>query len=485
MHRTNGQEKGRKVIAVDLDGTLCLTDTLHELTIRLLKRNPLYIFFLPFWLLRGKAALKAEIGRRVKLDVETLPYNQPLIQWLQGMRDKGARLVLCTAADDSVARPISEHLAIFDDVITSDGHLNNAADRKRALLDKTFGCRGYDYAGNSRADLVVWAGVREAIVVNAYPGVIREAERISKVSVVFPSESIGLRQWFQTLRLHQWLKNLLVFVPLLAAHQVHDAQLLGILVLAFFAFSLCASSVYIGNDLLDLDSDRQHPRKRFRSFASGALPLSAGVLLAPVLLAMSLLISALIGRQFLILLIVYFLLTCAYSLWLKRLVLIDCLLLAGLYTLRIIAGAAAVAVVLSFWLLAFSVFIFFSLAFVKRYAELRAHVDKGNGQTQGRGYEVSDGPLIQTMGIASGYAAVLVLALYLHGETVTALYSHPEVIWIAVPLLLLWISWVWLKAHRGQMHDDPIVFAVRDPISLFVVGLLGVSFVLASMGIPG
>jgi 4-hydroxybenzoate polyprenyltransferase len=450
----------------------------------LLKKSPFCLLLLPFWLLRGKATLKSEIARRVSLDVETLPYNKPLIQWLQGMRAKGARLVLCTAADNSVASDISKHLGIFDDVIASDGHINNASVQKRSVLDKTFGYRGYDYAGNASADLAVWAGAREAIVVNASARVVREAARISTVTAVFAPERVGLSQWARALRLHQWLKNLLVFVPLLAAHQLHDSQLLQTLVLAFLAFGLCASSVYIANDLLDLDSDRQHPRKRFRSFASGALPLSAGVLLAPFLLTMSLLIAALVGKQFLFLLFLYFLLTCVYSLWLKRLVLIDCLLLAGLYTLRIIAGAAAVAIALSFWLLAFSIFIFFSLAFVKRYAELRAHASKGSEQAQGRGYQVSDGPLLQTMGVASGYASVLVLALYLHGETVTTLYSNPEMIWIAVPLLLLWISWVWLKAHRGEMHDDPVVFAVRDPMSLLVATLLGGSFILASIGIP-
>ena len=472
------------MLVVDLDGTLVRSDSLHELALSLLRHRPWAIVFLPFWLVRGRAWLKAQLARLAPLNVSLLPYNTGFIEWLRGERDRGRRLVLCTGADYAVAKAVADHVGIFDQVLASDGSTNNTGDQKRLSLDHKFGTRGYDYAGNARADLVVWAGAREAIVVNASNRVTGEAKRMSNVTVVFPAEKVGLGQWVRAVRLHQWLKNLLVFVPLIAAHQVHDMRLLTTLVLALCAFGLCASSVYIANDLIDLDSDRQHPRKRLRPFASGSLPLAIGVFLSPVLLVLSLFLAAIVGMEFLYWVLVYFFLTCVYSLWLKRLALVDCLLLAGLYTLRIIAGAAAVSIALSFWLLAFSVFIFFSLAFVKRYAELQVQTAMGNTHAHGRGYQIGDAPLIQTLGVASGYAAVLVLALYLHGETVATLYSLPEMIWIAVPALLFWVSWVWLKAHRGEMHDDPIVFAVKDPVSLLVAVLLFIAFALASVGLP-
>ena len=264
--------------------------------------------------------------------------------------------------------------------------------------------------------------------------------------------------------MHQWLKNLLLFVPLIAAHDVYNLEAWGALVLAFFSFSLCASSVYIANDLMDLESDRLHPRKRLRPFASGLVPAWQGVLLAPFLLLASLGLGLMVGTMFLSWLLFYFSLTCAYSWMLKRLLLVDCLTLAMLYTLRIVSGAAAISQNLSFWLLAFSVFLFLSLAFVKRYAELQVH-KRASGKVHGRGYQVADAPIIQAMGIVAGYASVLVLALYVNSDAVITLYDHPKMIWGAVPVMLFWISWMWMHAHRGEMHDDPLVFAVKDRTS--------------------
>jgi len=254
-------------------------------------------------------------------------------------------------------------------------------------------------------------------------------------------------------------------LPLLAAHQIGNVQSLSTLILAFASFSLCASATYIANDLLDLESDRKHPHKRNRPFASAGVPIKHGVILATLFAIASLLLGLAVGKAFTAWLVVYFLMTCAYSLWLKRLALIDCLALAALYTLRIIAGAAAVVMTLSFWLLTFSVFIFLSLAFVKRYAELQVQAGEGNSHAHGRGYAVTDAPLLQTFGITAGYAAVLVLALYLNGETVVTLYAQPDLIWLALPIILFWVSWVWLKAYRAEMHDDPIIFVIKDRAS--------------------
>ncbi|MCA7085478.1 UbiA family prenyltransferase [Cupriavidus sp. DB3] len=250
------------------------------------------------------------------------------------------------------------------------------------------------------------------------------------------------------------------------------------------SLSICASSVYIANDLLDLESDRQHPRKRLRPFASGQVPAWKGAALAPVLLVISLVLGALVNAAFLVWLVFYVALTCAYSWGLKRIILIDCLVLALLYTLRIVAGAAAVGLSLTFWLLAFSTFLFMSLAFVKRYAELEVQLKSGKEKVHGRGYYTSDAQLIQTLGISAGYASVLVLALYLQTNAVVTLYPMPQYIWGSIPIILFWISWVWMKAHRGEMHDDPLVFAVKDRASQVAAVAFAAVFVLGSLGIP-
>lgn len=471
------------VLAIDLDGTLTATDTLHESVVALLRAQPWMAFALPIWLIKGKAALKAKIADRVSLDASLLPYNAELIEWLKAERSGGRKLVLCTAADVRVATAVANHVGLFGEVMASDGMSNMAGASKRAALEAKFGAKGYDYAGNSKADLAVWAGAREAIVVNAGNGLARQAEKIATVSKVMPRQSIGLSHWVRLLRVHQWLKNLLLFVPLLASHQIGNLHSLSALLLAFVSFSLCASAVYMTNDLLDLDSDRRHPRKKSRPFASADMPIMYGVVLAPLFAILSLILGCWVGGAFAPCLIVYFVATTAYSLWLKRMVLIDGLTLAALYTLRIVAGAAAVAIPLSFWLLAFSVFIFLSLAFVKRYVELQAQAQADSQVANGRGYAVNDAPLLQTLGVAAGYSAVVVLALYFQSGTFATLYAQPELIGFAVPLMLFWISWMWLKAHRGEMHDDPIVFAVKDKASLVVAALMAVSFILASKGI--
>jgi 4-hydroxybenzoate polyprenyltransferase/phosphoserine phosphatase len=471
-----------QVIAVDLDGTLVLTDTLHESLLLLVKQAFFLIFLLPIWLMQGKAAFKSKIAERVSLNPALLPFNQTLIDWLIEQRESGKKIVLTTAADQRIANAVAEHVGFFDQVLASDGTTNNASSNKSQLLDERFGPNNWDYVGNSKADLAVWKSANSAIVVNASAVVLQKAQQEGNVRLVLPATKVIALDWLKVTRLHQWLKNLLLFIPLLAAHQFGNLEALSTLVVAFISFSFCASAVYIANDLLDLDSDRQHPRKRHRPFASGVVPVHIGFILVPALALLSLVLALWVGHAFTAWLVFYFAVTTAYTLWLKKLVLVDCLTLAGLYTLRIIAGAAAVSVALSFWLLAFSVFIFLSLAFVKRFAELQAQADAGSNTAHGRGYLVSDQSLIQTLGVTAGYAAVLVLALYLHSDSVLTLYAQPELIWPAVPLMLFWVSWIWMKAHRGQMHDDPIVFAIKDKSSLSVVALVFLSFVIASKG---
>lgn len=469
---------------VDLDGTLIHTDMLHESALRVLRDSPLHTLRIPFWLSRGKAVLKQQLASRIDFDPSSLPYNDELLEWLKIQRAGGRSLILCTASDRSIADAIANHLDIFDDVIASEGSTNVAGEHKAEALEQRFGKSGFDYVGNSLADIPVWERARRAVVVNAPPGLERKAQEICEVEQIFPPKARGFSAWRRVVRVHQWLKNFLLFVPLFASHEIANSQSWLSLLFAFFSFSLCASSVYIANDLLDLESDRLHPRKRNRPFASGLVPAWMGILLAPVLLLTSLGIGMFVGRQFLFWLAFYFALTCAYSWGLKRLMLIDCLTLALLYTLRIIAGATAVAHNPSFWLLAFSVFLFLSLAFVKRYAELEVQLLNGKEELHGRGYRTADATLIQTMGITAGYASVLVLALYLNSDAVVKLYRAPELIWGAVPVMLFWVSWMWMQAHRGKMHDDPLVFAVKDRASLAAGAIFAAVMFLGTVGLP-
>ena len=469
--------------AVDLDGTLTKTDTLHESVLALIRQKPWLSFLLPFWLATGIAYFKSKVASNCKFDVSTLPYNLALIDWLQTQRAGGARVILCTAANGCIARAVSKHLGLFDEVIASDAHTNLSGRQKRKALQERYGEQGYAYVGNSQADIEVWASASHAIVVNAKKAVLVKASKISAVLHVFPSGGAKLSDWVSAIRLHQWLKNFLLFVPLIAAHQLGNITSLTTLTIAFVSFSLCASSVYITNDLLDLESDRIHPRKRYRPFARATLPLVLGAGVAVSFMTAGISISVLVGSDFFIIILLYLFLTAAYSLVLKRLVLVDCLTLATLYTVRIVAGAVAVSVPLSFWLLAFSVFIFLSLALVKRYAELISQIQEGSPAAHGRGYMESDASLLQTLGVSSGYIAALVVALYVRSEADGSLYAEPTAILLVLPILLFWISWVWLKATRGEMHDDPIVFAIKDKVSLFVSLLIAAVVVYAATGV--
>ena len=451
---------------------------LHESTVALIKINPFLIFSLPVLLvLNGRANLKQWIAKKTTFDPSTLPYREDFIQWLRKQHALGRRLILCTASDRSIAEPIAEHLGFFDEIMASDGTVNLAGRHKASALVEKFGEKGFDYAGNSTPDIEVWSHARKAIVVNASSQLLSDVTAFTEVEEVFEELNSKLTIWAKALRIHQWLKNALLFVSLLAAHRLADGAAWLSLFWAFVAFSLCASSVYIANDLLDLESDRQHPRKCKRPFASGAVPVWKGAITSPLLFILSCMVGAYVGAAFLLWLLVYFLLTCVYSVKLKQLVLVDCLTLAILYTLRIVAGAAAVGNAMSFWLLAFSVFLFLSLAFIKRFAELQVQLLNGKHKAHGRGYFTDDAPLIQMLGIASGFMSVLVLALYLNSPEVLRLYAQPEWVWGNVPVMVFWVSWLWLRAHRGEMHDDPLIFAVKDKVSL-LAGIFFGAFIL-------
>lgn len=476
-----GEEYSTKSpLCVDLDGTLIKTDLLWESLLALLKQNPLSIFLLPFWLLKGKAHFKHEIARRVTLDASTLPYDLDLIAFLTEERRSGRKLVLATASHVSFAQAVDSHLGLFDgEVFGSDALINLKGTRKVALLLERYGTRRFAYAGNSAADLPVWAQADEAIVVNASFGLASRARALTPVSRVFSQPVNWMKQVAKALRVHQWAKNVLVFIPVVASHQLTNRPLMIQATLAFLSFSFSASSVYIVNDCLDLASDRRHPRKKSRPFASGSLSIPFGLCLAAGCLVAGVALASVLPIVFLIVLAAYLILTTAYSFYLKQLVLLDVIVLAQLYTVRVYGGGAATEIVPSHWLLTFSLFLFLSLALVKRFTELRLATETESTELHGRGYWVTDLEHISSIGTASGLLAVLVLALYISSKEVLLLYSHAEVLWLVCPVMLYWISRIWMLAYRNQMDDDPVVFAVKDSESYVMAVIIGVILFLA------
>ncbi len=465
-------------LVVDLDGTLVKTDLLIESLFALIKQNSLYFFLLPFWLMKGKAHFKREISRRVTLDASLLPYNRELVDYLRDQRSQGRRLVLAAGADERIARRVADHLQLFDMVLASDGSVNLSGVQKRERLKAEFGERGFDYAGDAGRGIAVWSAAHRAIVVNSTEDLSRRVANVTEIERVFEHRGKGMRPYVQALRLHHWLKNLLVFVPLTLAYRLTELDLLANACLAFLAFGFCASSVYLINDLADLPADRHHPRKRERPFAAGELSLFWGLGSIPLLLGLGLLVSLRLPWPFIGMLVIYFLLNLGYSFTLKRVVLLDVIVLAGLYTMRIMAGSAAVSIWPSSWLLAFSTFLFLSLALVKRYAELVIMGTETEVSQVQRLPDSGQGTAC-LLGECSGYVAVLVLAMYISSGTAEIHYARQYLIWLLCPLLLYWISYVWLYAHRGVMHDDPLVFTLRDRVSRIVMCLAAVVLALA------
>lgn len=468
-----GTPTGPGVLAVDLDGTLIRSDLLDESFWAAFARDWRAPLRALAGLRGGKAALKAELRRLGMPDPASLPYRPEVLALIADWRARGGTVVLATAADQGAAQAVAEHLGVFDAVHASDGTVNLRGQAKAELLTRLYGAGGFTYAGDAGADVPVWEQARAAVTVGARPSVRARAEAVNpQVTHLAPPAGL-LRPALRAMRPHQWLKNLLIFLPALAAHHF-DAATLGPAALAFVAFSLTASSVYLLNDLMDLAADRAHPRKRDRPLASGALPLRRGMAMVPVLLLAGLGLALALGPAFAAVLLGYYLLTVAYSLALKRKALVDLAALATLYALRVVAGAVACGIALSVWLVAFSIFLFFALAAVKRQAELVDLIQRGEGRASGRGYGTGDLAVVSQMATASGFVSVLVLMLYLNEPEVQARYAFPELLWGVALVTLYWVARTVLLAARGQMADDPVVFAARDRVSLVCGGLAAV-----------
>jgi 4-hydroxybenzoate polyprenyltransferase/phosphoserine phosphatase len=448
-------------LCVDLDGTLIRSDMLHE-GLFALAGDPGIVDCLP-QLFRGRAAFKQRVAERAPMDPAILPYNEQFLTFLRAQKAAGRYLVLATAADGHVARRIAEHLGLFDEVIASDGKNNLKGAAKGQALVARFGAKGFDYAGNASSDLPIWREARSAIAVNAPGRVLGRLRGFAPVELAIDDRAPLLVELVRAMRPHQWVKNILAFVPIVTAQALSDpsAWLDGFIM--FAAFCATASGIYLINDLLDIAADRAHPRKRLRPFARGAIAMPVGMMTTILLLAIGIGLASLV--HVIPIVVAYAVMSISYSFKLKELPLVDVFMLAALYTIRLFGGGEATGHALSLWLLGFSSFLFLSLALLKRVEEMMSMVNSGNAKAMRRGYTPADTTILQMLGIAATFASAIVLALFVQNEAVARHYASPTMLWFVVPLMLFWQCRMWLSGTRGQMHHDPIVYAAHDRIS--------------------
>jgi 4-hydroxybenzoate polyprenyltransferase/phosphoserine phosphatase len=458
----------RHPLVVDLDGTLIASDLLIETAFSELGRRPHSLFDMCKALSHGKAALKHRLSEPVDFNPATLPYDPEVLALVRQAKAAGRPVYLASASHERLVKGIADHLGIFTGWFASNETTNLAGLRKAQQLVEAFGERGFDYVGNDAADLPVWEKAAKAIAIRTPAGVRKKLAQQCPDAEHLTHTRPTWRTWAKMLRVHQYAKNTLIFLPLLAAH-LFTLEAFTQAALAFVAFSLCASSIYILNDLVDLQDDRGHRSKCNRPLPSGAIPLMHGVIAIPILFLSALIIGSAVSLPFLGVLLGYFALTTAYSFVLKRMMVVDVITLAGLYSVRVVGGAVATSVVVSEWLIAFSMMIFMSLALIKRYVELAARRDANLPDPTSRDYKNSDLDIVAALAAASGFNAVTILALYISSDSVNQLYSHPQVLWLLVPVLMFWIARALMLAGRRVMDDDPVVFAIRDKGSLLTV----------------
>jgi 4-hydroxybenzoate polyprenyltransferase len=466
------------VLCVDLDGTLIRGNVLWECVLVLLKTHPVTLLLLPFWLLSGRASFKRRLAARIHLNPARLPYRQQVLDLLWQEKAAGRRIALATAADRELAEAISSYLGLFDEVHASDGQLNLKGANKAAFLAEHFAQTGFEYVGDSSADIEVWRNASAAYVVGTQARA-DQAAAVTTLKGTILEPRASLRTWTNALRGHHWAKNLLLFLPLALSHNLAIEPLVRTLI-GFVLFGFCASGLYILNDLLDLHSDREHPWKKERPFATGQISIPEGLLISLVLLSSALGMGFVLDVQFGLALVGYAALTMLYSLYLKKIALLDVFVLSSFYSFRILAGALISSTPLSQWFLAFSMFFFLSLAMAKRYSELLHASDLVKAGNSGRGYHAGDRELLLSLGVGSTFSAVVILSLYVHSPDVSLLYSSPECLFVLCPIVLYWLSRTWLMAHRGELKEDPVTLAIRDPVS-YGVALASALVIGASM----
>ena len=470
-------------LVLDLDHTLVRTDTLYETCLAFLKQNPFNLFRVFLWLLKGRPVLKRRLGEAAEVDIEGLPLNQDVIALANAAHAEGRRVIIATAADESVAKKVAARLDIPVDVRASDG-INNLKGKKKAAALTTEFPQGFDYAGDSRADLPVWQAARKAILVGASSSTRKRATALGNVDQVIPGRSAA-KALIKAMRLHQWSKNALIFVPAVLSGKIFDVSVWPALMLTFFAIGFVASATYILNDAWDIRDDRRHWSKHKRPLASGALPILTGLGAVPFGLAIGFVLAWIVNPLVALVLGIYLVLTLAYSFRLKRLMIHDALVLASLFTIRLALGTVAVAAVPSSWLFVFSMFFFLSLALAKRHTEIARVIQRGDKSINGRGYRPEDLPLVLSAGIAAGIAAVVIMVLYISEDAFRRSFSGDvEWLWGFPPLIFILVSRIWSVCQRGELEDDPVVFAVKDMQCRMVLALASVCFLFAWFGMP-
>lgn len=467
-----------KPLVIDLDGSLLLTDVTYESFLNVLPLGFRANFDSVRALANGRAAVKHHLAQASELDYATLPINTCVLDLVQAAKAQGRKIYLVTAANAKHAKSIADHLGIFDGWFASDEKTNLSGSLKAEILVATFGMNGFDYVGSGTADFPVWEMADNAYGVSLSNSVKSGLVALKGNYVALDGGNVGWRAWFKALRVHQYVKNLLVFVPLATSHQFTLAKIFTA-VIAFLAFCACASAVYILNDLLDLKSDRAHASKRARPFASGLLQLRAGLLVAPVFLLFSMMLATTISSRFAHVLAGYFALTSIYSVYLKHKMLLDVVALAMLYTTRIVAGGVAAEVHISQWLFTFSLFIFTSLALIKRYVELASRLDRGLPDRRDRDYRIDDIDVVAALAASAGLNAITIFSLYVASPDVQILYRHPKLLWLICPILLYWIGRALMMAHRRLMDDDPVVFAIKDRFSAIAIASIVAVVIIA------
>ena len=456
-------------VVVDVDGTLLSTDLLYETFFRTVGSAPLGMVDL-VRSLTSKAQLKSTLANLGSVEPATLPYDREVQATIARARMHGRKVYLASAGNEGLIEKIAQYVGADGWFASSDAE-NLSGSRKARLLVGKFGDHNFDYVGNSPSDLDVWTHARKAIVAGGSRRLAGELERRHIAAELLPCTRPGALEWLRLLRVHQYVKNLLVFVPALAAHAL-DLDTITRSVLAFVAFCACASAAYLINDLIDLEADRSHPSKKNRPLASGRIKLQHAVVAAPILMALSFVVAATISVRFAAILAVYLLMTSAYSLFIKRKMIVDAITLALLYSIRVVGGAIACNLFLSEWLLAFSLFVFTALALVKRFTELTLHLNSNSPGPHNRNYITSDLSVIAALAAASAFNSITVFALYISSDAVRPLYVHPEVLWLACPILTYWFARLIVLANRRLLSDDPIVFAVKDRNSWIVAALI-------------
>jgi len=481
--------KGNKLIdvrkiplVVDLDGTLVRTDMFLESVLKTQKMSWKRLIELLSAMVNGRAAVKEFFAKGFEFDPSKLPFRKVVLSLIESRRLAGDPIILATAAAGRIANKISSETGLFDSSLSSTSTSNLSGIKKADALIKLYGYKGFDYVGDSSKDLPVWQASRKSYLVGGSLSTKRAFLRIDTGEELQESRDVPrLIMWLRSLRIHQWVKNSLVFVPAIAAQRIFEAEVPLQLIIGFLVFGLLASGVYLINDILDIQNDRGHATKKLRAIANGDISISRATTVALVLICFAGLLSTALPWSFSLAVLVYFGLTTSYSVWLKKFLVVDVVALSALYSLRLVAGGAAVSIPVSSWLLAVSFFLFLSLSFVKRSSELTQSGQNGV-LSSGRAYLIHDLPIVNALGVSSGLISAVVFALYVDSQTANNLYESSFVLWGALPVLVFWISWIWMQAGRGKVNEDPIAFALRDRVSLSSGALIFLIFIVAQSG---